>query len=194
MKDSMLPDKLFEEDSLSVVSAKLRITEALFNLSVKDCKFSDFAREILTVTMKAIPCEAASLLEFDQKHHSLFFRATVGQSSENVSKFVIPVGKGIVGHVAESMRPYVETNAAGNELHLKSIDDVVGFKTRNVAAVPIVIRGKLFGVLELLNRIGEGGFSKEDVELLVYCAEKAAKSIEIRLMFAWAMTSSGHAA
>jgi signal transduction protein with GAF and PtsI domain len=186
LSDSTLPE-IYEEDALTLVSAKLSVAEHMLSLSVKDCKFAEFINEILIGALKVVPCEAGSFLELDANSQSLFFRATVGQNSESVSKFVIPVGKGIVGHVAESLQPYVETNPSEHQLQLKSIDDVVGFKTRDVAAVPVIIRGKLFGVLEVLNRLGEGGFSKEDLDLLVYCSEKAAKAIEIRLMFVSAM-------
>jgi GAF domain-containing protein len=191
--DSTFPE-IYEEDSLPLVSAKLNVAESMLSLSVKDCKFAEFINELLIVAMKVVPCEAGSFLELDASAQSLFFRATVGQNSENVAKFVIPVGKGIVGHVAESLQPYMESNPSENQMQLKSIDDVVGFTTRNIAAVPVVIRGKLFGVIELLNRIGDGGFSKEDLDLLAYCAEKSAKTIEIRLMFASAMTSGQQAA
>jgi signal transduction protein with GAF and PtsI domain len=181
---------LFEEESFAVVSAKLKIAETFFALATRNCKFSDFCHEILSTINGTIPSEAGSLLELDQKNNSLFFRASFGQSSEDVSKFVIPVGTGIVGHVAESLQPYVEANPEGNEIHLKSISDAVGFRTRNLAAVPVLIRGKLFGVLELLNHVGEEGFSKEDVEILTYAAAQAAKCIEIRLMLSWAVQKS----
>jgi GAF domain-containing protein len=191
--DSTFPE-IYEEDSLPLVSAKLNVVESMLSLSVKDCKFAEFIHELLMVAMKVVPCEAGSFLELDANSQSLFFRATVGQNSENVAKFVIPVGKGIVGHVAESLQPYVETNPSEHQLQLKSIDDAVGFSTRNIAAVPVIIRGKLFGVLEVLNRVGDGGFSKEDLDLLVYTAEKAAKTIEIRLMFASALNLGQQAA
>ncbi len=181
---------LFEDESFATVSAKLRIAETFFALSTRNCKFSEFCHEILATINKTVPSEAGSLLELDRKNNSLFFRASFGQSSEDVSKFVIPMGTGIVGHVAESLQPYVETNPEENEIHLKSISDAVGFKTKNIAAVPVLIRGKLFGVLELLNHVGEEGFSKEDVEILVYAAAQAAKCIEIRLMLSWAVQTS----
>jgi GAF domain-containing protein len=181
---------LFEENTFAVVAAKLRIAETFFALATRNCKFSEFCHEILATVNKTVPSEAGSILELDKKNNSFFFRASFGQSSEDVSKFVIPMGTGIVGHVAESLQPYVETNPEENEIHLKTISDAVGFKTKNIAAVPVLIRGKLFGVLELLNHIGEDGFSKEDVEILVYAASQAAKCIEIRLMLSWAVQNS----
>ena len=55
----------------------------------------------------------------------------------------------------------------------------------HLIALPIVIRGKVFGVLELLNRIGEETYSDTDIDLLTALCNMAARAIEIRLMIAW---------
>jgi GAF domain-containing protein len=95
------------------------------------------------------------------------------------------MGQGIVGHVAEARRPLVVSDVSENKMHLKAIQDAVGFTARNLVALPIVIRGRIYGVLELLNRIGENDYTPADVELLTYACEMAAKAIEARLMIAW---------
>lgn len=179
--------ELFGVESLSAISSKLHIAEAFLHLAAKDCKFNDFAREILLTGMKVVKSEAGSLFELDPKSNQLFFRAAAGTSSDKVSNFSIPVGSGIVGFVAESRQPLIVTDAAENKIHLKKIDDAVGFKTHNVIALPILVRGQLYGVLELLNRIGESTYTKQDVEMLTYCAEMAARALEIRFMIAWAL-------
>jgi GAF domain-containing protein len=179
--------ELFGADALAFVSCKLHIAEAFLKLAGKDCKFSDFSRDILLTIMKVVKSEAGSLLEYDPKRQALFFRATAGTSSDKVSNYVIPMGTGIVGHVAESRQPLVVSNAEENKIHLKTIDAAVGFTTRNLVAIPIIVRGQLYGVLELLNRIGDGDYTKQDVELLTYCAEMAAKALEVRFMIAWAL-------
>jgi GAF domain-containing protein len=179
--------ELFGAESLATVSAKLHIAEAFLRLAAKDCKFNDFSRELLLTVMKVVKSEAGSLMEFDPKRQALFFRAIAGASSDKVANFVIPMGQGIVGHVAESRQPLAVSNAEENKIHLKSIDAAVGFTTRNLVALPIIVRGQLYGVLELLNRIGDGDYTKQDVELLTYCTEMAGKALEVRFMIAWAL-------
>jgi GAF domain-containing protein len=80
----------------------------------------------------------------------------------------------------------VVSNVSENKMHLKAVQEAVGFETHNIVAVPLVVRGRTFGVLELLNRVGETEFTPTDVELLNACAQMSAKAIEIRLMIAWA--------
>jgi GAF domain-containing protein len=136
--------------------------------------------------MKVVKCEAGSIFEVDESRNALFFRAVVGQSSDQLASFVIPLGQGIVGHVAESRQPVVVSDVPENKMHLKAVQKAVGFETRNIVALPIIVRGRVFGVLELLNRVGEAEFTPTDMELLGACIQLAAKAIEVRLMIAWA--------
>ena len=157
----------------------------MYKLLTANLGFHDFMREILLTIMKAVKCEAGSILEINHKEKTIFFRAAVGHSSDQVIRFVIPLGKGIVGYVAESKQHLVVSDAEGNEQHLKTIANAVGFNVRNIIALPIIIRGRVFAVLELLNRIGEKNFTEPDIELLRSLCETAARAIEIRLMIAW---------
>lgn len=176
---------LFDE-STAMIMSKFTALDAIYRLTTRDCRFSEFTRELLVHVMKVVKSEAGSILEVDKTRGVLFFRSAVGQSSDTIHNFVIPLGKGIVGYVAESLQPLVVTNVEENQRHLKSIGDAIGFKARNIVCVPIVIRGKIFGVIELLNRVGEENYTSSDIELLSYLSEVCAKAIEIRMMIAWA--------
>ena len=176
---------LFGDESLCVLTAKLTATESFLKLAARDLKFSDFSRELLMTVMRILKCEAGTIFELDEQTRELFFRAAVGQTSDRVGNFRIPMGQGIVGHVAESRQPLLVSDVKENKLHIRTIGDAVGFETRNLIAVPLVIRGKTFGVLELLNRIGEPTFNSEDLDLLNYISELMSKTIEVRLMMNW---------
>jgi GAF domain-containing protein len=176
---------IFTGDTVALVMAKFAVIEQFLQLLTRDCSFNDFTREVLLSIMKVVKSEAGSILELDYRHSTIFFRAIVGQSSDRLTGFVIPLGQGIVGYVAESRQPLVVSNLEENKHHLKSIEKAVGFETRNLVAVPIIVRGRVYGVLELLNRVGEPDYTAVDVELLKYLCEMAAKAIEVRMMLAW---------
>jgi GAF domain-containing protein len=178
---------LFVEDSFAINSSKLNVAEGLINILTRNYNFQEFIREILLTVMRAVTSEAGSFLEVDQTHAHLFFRCAVGTASDLITDFTIPIGQGVAGHVAESRRPYAVNNTAQNKIHLKSIGKAVGFEARNLVAVPIIIRGKVFGVLELLNRVGEKDYTDQDLEFLEYASQQIAKVIEVRLMISWAM-------
>jgi signal transduction protein with GAF and PtsI domain len=181
-------DTLFSPESMGMMLAKSVALEAFINAAVHNSTFNEFIREILITIMNVVKSEAGSVFEADHGNRTFFFRSVVGSSSDRVVNFSIPFGQGIVGHVAESKLPLNVENAPENKTHLKSIEKAVGFETRNLIAVPILVRGRIYGVLELLNRIGEPNFSSADSDLLVYLCQMAAKTIELRMMIAWART------
>jgi len=177
-------------DDLQQVALKLSVAESLFKLITSNVNFHEFMREVLLALVRVVKCEAASILEYNEKDNHLFFRAAVGHSSDKIVKFTVPMGQGIAGHVAESRQPLLVGNAKENEKHLKAISDAVGYETRNLIAFPIVIRGRIFGVIELINRAGEDSFTDEDFELVNALGHLVGKAIEIRLMMSWASKKS----
>src|SRR5262245_26987639 len=98
---------LFGDDTILITAAKFALVEGFLRQIPRDQAFGDFLRELLLTVMKVVKSEAGSLLEVDHETNSLFFRSVVGTSSDRVAGFVIPMGQGIVGHVAESRRPVV---------------------------------------------------------------------------------------
>ncbi|MGE0614297.1 MAG: GAF domain-containing protein [Bacteriovoracia bacterium] len=175
---------LFSDD-LPLMASKLTAIESFLKLLTTDVKFQDFVREVLLIFMKAVKSEAGAILECNHRDGTIFFRTAAGHASDQVVRFVIPMGQGIVGYVAESKQPFIVSNVNENSIHLKAITDAVGFNARNMVALPIIIRGKTFGVVELLNRVGEQDYTKADMDLLKSLCEFAAKTIEVRLMIAW---------
>jgi GAF domain-containing protein len=178
-----------DDDALAIAVSKVTVYESLMNLLTRDLTFHDLMRELLLVVMKVVKSEAGSILEVDQVNRCLFFRAVVGSSSDKVAKFLIPIGQGVVGHVAESRQPLAVDNVEENRVYLKSVQDAVGFEARNLIAIPIIVRGRVFGVLELLNRVGEENYTRADVDLLTYLCGAISKAVELRLMLAWALNA-----
>jgi transcriptional regulator with GAF, ATPase, and Fis domain len=183
-------NSLFSDETMGIVMAKATALEAFLHAATRDSNFDEFIRDILITFINVVKSEAGSVLEIDHQNQTFFFRSVVGSSSDRVMNFVIPLGQGIVGHVAESRLPLSVENVPENKVHLKSIEKAVGFEARNLVAVPILIRGKVFAVLELLNRIGEANYTPADLELLTYLGSMAAKTIEMRLMIAWSNKTS----
>ncbi len=169
---------------------KLAMMESFLGMTTRDIPYSDFLREMLFAVMKAVSCEAASFLEVDHQNQQLFFRSCTGRVSDQVLKFVIPIGTGLAGHVAQSQEHLVVHQAQENKQHLKAIGDAVGFEAKNLVAFPIVIRGTVYGVIELINRTGEENFTESDVELMKYLCNAMAKCIEMRLMLAWSLKAA----
>ena len=160
---------------------------SLFDALIRDTSFSDFTTDALLALLRVIPAEAASLLEVDTQNNEFRFRGVIGQSSDRIREFTIPMSKGVVGEVARTGRGRLVTDATEDPLHLRSVSDAVAFETRNLVAVPVFVRGRLFAIIELLNRVSQPTFVQDDLDLLQdLCESMLSKAIEVRLVIGWA--------
>ncbi|HIQ01516.1 MAG TPA: GAF domain-containing protein, partial [Anaerolineales bacterium] len=82
--------------------------------------------------------------------------------------------EGIVGHVAATGRSRI-AQAVGEEAVFFDNPDLP--ETRAEAALPLAVRGRIIGVLDIQSR-REGAFTEEDVAILRVMADQLALSIE----------------
>jgi len=122
-------------------------------------------------------CEASAimLLDDDQKH--LFFKMATGEKGGMVTKFRIKVGEGIAGWVAEKKEPVLVNDVSADTRFTGQHDQASGFKTRSALCVPMSAGGDLIGVVEVLNKKVDGGFTDADKSLLESLASLAAMAI-----------------
>ncbi len=137
--------------------------------------------EILTLIMERINAvlkvEAGSLLLIDDETGELVFQIALGEKAEGVKPFRLPMGQGIVGHVAQSGEPLMISDAQKDPRHYKEVDITTDFLTRSILCVPMVVKGKVIGVIEIMNKL-EGDFIESDLTLLNSIATYAAIAIE----------------
>jgi signal transduction histidine kinase len=62
--------------------------------------------------------------------------------------------------------------------HYNQAPESVGFVTRSILGVPMVIRNRTMGVLEALNKKDDEAFTKQDVQLMTMFGNQAAVAIE----------------
>jgi len=86
-----------------------------------------------------------------------------------------PVGEGVVGRVAETGRGELLADAAADPRVVKHDDAALA--VRSVIAVPLVFRGRFFGVLAVTNPAGDEPFSETDFTLMQSLAEQAALAL-----------------
>ncbi|MGD1994907.1 MAG: GAF domain-containing protein, partial [Anaerolineae bacterium] len=143
--------------------------------------------EVLQLVMeKAVEitqAEAGSLLLVDESTGELVFEVNLGPGKAELDGIRLPPGTGIVGQVAEEATPVIVDDVADDERWFSGVDEKIGFVTRSILCVPLVIRGEVIGVIELINRSDGRQFSLEDQSLLSAFAVNAAVSIENARLF-----------
>lgn len=90
-----------------------------------------------------------------------------GPVSERIEGMELPWGAGIVGDVGLRGEPELVADAADDPRFVHQVDEATGFATHSMVAAPLVAKGEVLGVLQLINkRSGTGRFDEGDRDLL----------------------------
>ncbi len=138
-------------------------------------------RNSITVSKKAVNGEAASLLTLDEITGELEFKIAQrpdGQDDEKITGMKLPAGQGIAGWVAQNAKPVLVEDASKDPRFYPEVDKKTGEVTRSMIAVPLKIREKVIGVIEVVNKQGGGHFDKSDVFFVGLVANSVAVAIE----------------
>jgi diguanylate cyclase (GGDEF)-like protein len=125
-----------------------------------------------------------SLLLRDQQTGELYFKAAVGAGSEMLMHLRLARGEGIAGWVAEHNAPLIVDDVTADPRFAARFDKTSRFHTKSILCVPLAIKGRVLGVIELVNGEGDGSFSSEDLRILSTVAEFSAIAIENAQNFA----------
>lgn len=107
----------------------------------------------------------------------LIFKTARGMDARTMEASDMKVSRGIVERVAESGQPLLTSNAQMDErLDMRASVKLYGL--RSVLCVPILLHEQVLGVVYVDNRLQNGIFSQDDLELLQSLASSAGIAIE----------------
>ncbi|MBE0480375.1 MAG: GAF domain-containing protein [Dehalococcoidia bacterium] len=147
------------------------------NITYIQCLIED----ILAVTEQTLKASASSVLLADQENHELCFQFVGGPAQGILKEARLGTETGISGWVALHGKPVMVNDVTADERFCKDMDEITGFTTRSILCAPLVARGKLIGVIEVLNRVDGSDFSEQDLQTLVAVASIAAAAIDLKL-------------
>lgn len=131
--------------------------------------------------------DAGSLLMRDDETGDLEFVMTLEAGEEKLAGVRVPCGQGVVGHVAESQRYEIVLDAENDPRFYAKISEDVGYRTRSILCVPMIVKGRTIGVIELLNKY-DGNFTDEDAGRLTRMAATIGVALENARLFQQVMT------
>jgi signal transduction histidine kinase len=144
-------------------------------------ELGELLTSVLELSTKVVDAESASLLLLDEKTQELYFDVALGLGPE-AAKVRLKLGQGIAGSVAKSRKPEIINAVRQDPRWSPAMDAQSGFVTRSILAVPMLIKGHLVGVLEAINKNGEG-FTEADRLAFEAFASQAAVAIDNARLF-----------
>lgn len=127
--------------------------------------------------------EDASILLLDEGTGSLYFEATTSLGREALLSESVPLDGSAAGWIVTQGRPLILDNLQKEKRHYEQPEQKVDFVTRNLVGVPLQVKDKTIGVLEVLNSKSEGPFSDDNLDTLTILAAAAAVAIENARLF-----------
>jgi signal transduction histidine kinase len=135
-------------------------------------------QSIIKAASDLTSCEIASILEMDRNRGQLHFLSVPPIHHQKLSSAKIPVYESVAGWVIENEQPVVIPDVEMEPRHFKGTDQITGFTTRSLMAVPIIFGGEKFGVLEVINKQGEAHYTEDDLTILEMLSSFAAIAIQ----------------
>ncbi len=142
---------------------------------------SELLTTIMRLASRVVGAERASLYLLDEKTQELYFDVALGLP-EDVQKLRFKLNEGIAGACAREGRSIIINDTASDPRHSKKADSRSGFVTRSLLTCPMIIKGKVIGVVQAINRV-EGDFSEIDKNNFEAFSSQAAIAIENSRLF-----------
>jgi len=138
---------------------------------------SEILAAVLEEVRQMLGAVACSIWLTDPKTDELFCRQATGVSSEDVLGWRLKPREGIAGWVVHSGQSLIVKDTRADERHFKEVDQETGTEIRCILGVPLRIRKKVIGVIEVLDT-NVDSFSKSDIVLMESLAGSAGIAIE----------------
>ena len=167
---------LFNERERKVVELDnlLKATEAIASAMQLD----PLLDTIMERGMKVMDAEGCSVLLVDEKEKKLQFVAASGAKKEEVKKLSLNMGEGVAGWVAQNDQPLLIDDVSKDDRFSKKIDETLTQKTKSLICVPLKVKERTIGVMEVMNKRGDRTFTERDMVLFKPLSAQAAVAIE----------------
>lgn len=139
--------------------------------------------KIIESSTRLVGAEAASLLLYDEQAKTLRFEIALGPKKNELTGREIESDSGIAGWVAKNAQSLIVNNPQDDPRFSAEVSKTIRFPARAILAVPMKIKGRLVGVIELVNKSSSGGFVPEDQFWLEIFSNQAAIAIENARLF-----------
>jgi signal transduction histidine kinase len=122
--------------------------------------------------------EASTVYELEDRSNELVVRLARGEKKAPVGRITLKVGEGIAGTVVKTGKPMVIQDVSKEKKFTDKIDRLTGFQTKSAICVPLVLRNRPIGALQVINKKSGEPFNRSDLEILFAIAQHVSIAME----------------
>ncbi|HNB50300.1 MAG TPA: ATP-binding protein [Anaerolineales bacterium] len=162
------------QSTRQLVNQLARLTEISVTLN-STLELNALLKFIVLTATQVLDCEEASIMLYDEQRGELLFTAS-SNSTEQLAQIPVPLEGSIAGTIFRENRALLIADVAKDPRHFAQVGEQINFRPRSLLGVPMLVREKVVGVLEGLNK-RNGTFNQRDAYLLSIIASQAAVAI-----------------
>ena len=125
----------------------------------------------------AVPSHTSLLMLHDEEGRELVFSSSRMLRPGVVDGVRLKKGQGIAGWVATHRETVIVDDVPADPRHDPTLGRRTGLVARTMISIPLIHRGALLGVVQVINKVGGGRFNPDEVRLVESLASQAAIAI-----------------
>jgi two-component system OmpR family sensor kinase len=137
-------------------------------------------RYVVRAIRRQMTADGAAVLFLDKSGSELYYQ--LGSYADNaverrLGSIRFPADKGAAGEICRTGRPLIVNDYGRSPYVFRHVDEQIRYETRSMLGVPMQHKGRVVGVLCLVNKI-DGFFNAHDAELLHAVADVTTLAVE----------------
>jgi signal transduction histidine kinase len=133
---------------------------------------------ILATAVQVVGASAGSLLLLDLETDELVFKVIEKGGGVALEGTRMPADKGIAGWVVTHRQPLIVDDVNRDDRYYRDIAQGYDFTTTSLLCVPMIAKGQVIGVLQMLNKDPGKYFTMADQEILTTFSAQSGVAIE----------------
>ncbi len=138
--------------------------------------------KIVQAACEVSDAKEASILMYYPNKKTFYFQAATNLDSHLKRGTPVPLDESIAGWIVNHQKPIIVDDPQKDKRHFDYIGKITNIKCSSLLGIPLISKGNVIGVLEVINKI-DGGFNKEDEDVLLALGAQATVAIENSRLF-----------
>jgi len=135
-------------------------------------------KSIIQSATKVVACKNSCLMLLPPGTQELVAYVVVGDNKDQMREMRFKLGEGIAGWVAKHAEAVLSNDVQSDPRYSNKLDQITDTPLKSILCIPLLSKDKVLGVLNIINKPGDGRFTEEDLHLAEAFASQASIAIE----------------
>ncbi len=132
-----------------------------------EARLRDVLLDVIESATQVLKAEACSILLWNQRQRQLVFVTSTSEKTQELMEISVPLEGSIAGWVFQNKQSIISNDVQNDPRHFVQVDEHTDFVTRAMICVPMKVRGKVAGVLQVMNKQDDTSSDFETSDLLM---------------------------